>query len=554
MEKSHPIAAVQYAQAVVDGETPAGKFNKLACERFLADLERDDIHFDEVRAQRACNFIETLHHVKGRWAAKKERIKLHRVQSFIICNLFGFLDEDGDRRFTEAYVEKPRKNAKSTLAAGIGLYMLCEDGEHAAEVYSGATSEKQAWEVYGSAHRMAKVNVPLQERYSVEVNARSLIVENTFSKFVPLIGKPGDGANVHCALVDEYHEHLDDSMVDTMRQGIGSRTSPLIFKITTAGDNLNGPCYEHRQFAQSVLEGTAEADHLFVCIFHADEDDDWDSVEALEKANPLLDVSKNRKLTLAELAEARRSARKQGAYRTKHLNEWIGAANAWMNMLAWQRQKRDMDVAEYHGAPAYMAVDLAAKKDAVAICVAVPSADEFKTFSWFFAPEGAAENNDKYRDFAISGDMVLTPGAATDFEAVEEKIVELARFFDVRGLAFDEWQAMYMMQRLANRGLEPIMKRFPQTRQYLSDPMKRVDALIADGKLWHDGNKCMTWMMGNVMSKEYGKDVVVPIKARPNDPRCKIDGPVTLIMAMGMADRGPGPSVDDWLREGPISI
>lgn len=550
MDKSHVAAAKRYAREVVGGTIPGGKYHKLACVRFLKDLTRDDLEFRQDKAQRACNFIETLHHVKGRWAAKKERIKLHPSQSFIVCNLFGFYDLDGTRRFTEAYVEEPRKNAKSTTASGIGLYMLCEDDEHAAEVYSGATTEKQAWEVFGTAHRMAKVNSALRDRYSIQVNAKSLIVEDTFSKFIPLIGKPGDGANVSCAIVDEYHEHEDDSLVDTMRQGIGSRTNPLIFKITTAGDNLGGPCYEHRQFCQTVLEGGAEADHLFCIIFHIDVDDEWDTVAALEKANPLLDIAKNRKLTLAELSEARRSASKQNAYRTKHLNEWVGAKVAWMNMLAWQRQKRAMDPEQYRARPAYLAIDLASKKDVAAVAAVIPDDAGYVGFQWFFAPEGA--ENDKYREFATDGSLTLTDGNATDFSLIEGKVRELAGLFDVQTVAFDSWQAQDMAQRLARDGLR--MVEFPHQVRTMSGPMKSLEALVLSGQFWHDGNKCMTWMMGNVAAKMDAKENIYPNKARPSDPRCKIDGPVATIMAMGVAlAADQGPSIDDWLNN-PVAM
>jgi len=529
MELSHPVAAHQYALSVVAGEIPAGKYHKLACRRFLSDLDRADLEFREKAAQRACLFIEALPHVSGIWRQQKKKLLLEPVQSFIVCNIFGFYDMDGDRRFNEAFLLLPRKNAKSTLAAGIGLYMLCADGEAAPEVYAGATNEAQALKVFGPAREMVRMTPDLKTYYGLETPVKSILKPNEYGVFRPIIGKPGDGDSASCAIADEYHEHPDNHLVEAMRTGMGARQNPLMLIISTAGSNLSGPCYERCSEVQKLLEGAYEDDAVFGIIFHSDEDDQWDTEEALIKANPLWGVSKNIKITLKELVQARRSASLQNAFRTKHLNQWVGSKVAWMNMLAWQRQKRDMRLDDYKGRRAWLSVDLASKKDLAAIGTLIPDGNQYRVFAEFFVPESALEENDTYKQYREH--LTITPGNATDYGFIEERLEQLAVLLDVQEVAFDQWQAQYLAQRMISKGMN--MVEFPHQVRTMSDPMKEVEAMVLDGRLFHDGNPVLTWNMANTVCKSDAKSNVYPTKERPSDDKCKIDGVVALIMAMG---------------------
>lgn len=546
MKLPHSQAALRYAQQVVGGKIPAGKYHKLACKRFLGDLKRKDLVFEEKAAQRACQFIEALPHVSGIWRRQKKKIKLEPVQSFIVCNIFGWFDLDGDRRFNEAFILMPRKNAKSTLAAGIGLYMLCADGEAAPEVYAGASNEAQAFKVFGPAREMVKMTPSLKEYYGLQTPIKSILVPQEYGVFRPIIGKPGDGDSASCAIADEYHEHTDDHLVDAMRTGMGARQNPLMLEISTAGSNLAGPCYEKCQDVQKLLEGVYEDDAIFGIIFHADADDEWDSEAALVKANPLWGVSKNIKNTLKELTQARRSAASQNSFKTKHLNLWVGSKVAWMNMLAWQRQKRKSELEDFAGRRAWLSVDLASKKDLAAIGILIPDGNDFQVFAEFFAPEAAVEENDTYRQHESY--LTVTPGNATDYGFIEERLGELAVLLDVQEVAFDQWQAQYLAQRMLAKGMP--MVEFPHQVKTMSDPMKEVEALVLDKRLFHDGNPVLTWNMGNTVCKADAKENIYPTKERRNDDKCKIDGVVALIMAMGryLITSADG-SLEEWLAE-----
>lgn len=534
-------SALKYANDVTSGDIPAGSYVRLACKRFLDDLKRDDwpYCYDAEKADRAVKFMELMPHTKGKWQAKGMKLSLEPWQRFIECNIFGWVRRDtGLRRFREVYEEVPRKNGKSARVAARGNYLFAADGESASEVYSGATSEKQAYEVYRPAWQMVSKLPGLKTRFSIEQtgnpkNPGTMYVLGDMSKFETIIGNPGDGASPHGAIIDEYHEHDSDRMVDTMQTGMGAREQPLLSIITTAGSNLGGPCYEKRRDVIRILEGQVQDETIFGIIYGIDEDDDWQELSSLIKANPNYGVSVFPEFLQAQLAQAQRSATKQNSFKTKHLNQWVGARAVWMNMLVWQRQKKAFTIEDMAGCPCWMAVDLASKKDVAALTLLFLKEGEYYSKYKFYAPELAAEENEKYQAFATDGHMTLTPGNMTDYEFIEEDILSLAKQVDLQDIAFDDWQSNYLVTRLSNNGLNLID--FNQTVKNMSDPMKEVEAQALNKTLWHDGNPVMTWMMGNVAAKIDAKDNIYPRKENDSDPLCKIDGPVSLIMAMGRA-------------------
>ena len=259
-----------------------------------------------------------------------------------MCCVFGWVRKsNGLRRFRLAYIEVPRKNAKSTLSAGVGLYMLLEDGEPGAEVYAGATSEKQAHEVFSPAVNMAKRADDLAEEYGISIpksrQPTNLAILETNSKFETLIGDPGDGGSPHLAIVDEYHEHKTANLYDTMETGMGAREQPLMWVTTTAGSNLAGPCYLQRQQVIKVLNGTLDNDEIFGIIYTLDDRDDWTDLSAWKKANPNYGVSVNADYLKSRLKIALQNPSKQNAIRCKHLNQWMNARTAWIDMQKWKR-------------------------------------------------------------------------------------------------------------------------------------------------------------------------------------------------------------------------
>lgn len=278
---------IRYAEKVVAGEIIACDLVKLACQRFLDDLkngEKRGVFFSEPRAQHILNFYKFVPHVKGNLAGKP--IELMDWHVFILINIFGFviplvdentgevvLRNDGSgrpvmvRRFRTAYNEVARKNAKSTLSSGVGLYMTGADGEGGAEVYSAATTRDQARIVFDDAKSMVKQAKPTLGRL-FEFNKLAIFQEQTSSRFLPLSSEANnlDGLNIHCAVVDELHAHKTRDVWDVLETATGARLQSLLFAITTAGFNKEGICYEQRDYAIKVLRGQVD-DDTFLPLF-----------------------------------------------------------------------------------------------------------------------------------------------------------------------------------------------------------------------------------------------------------------------------------------------
>lgn len=537
---SYADRAGRYAKDVADGRILACKWTRLACQRYLDDLsaqgEGFEYWFDADAADAVCGFVELMPHVKGEWARPKPgqpapTIELEDWQCFFLSAVFGWKRENGTRRYRKASLYVPRKNAKSTLAAAIGNYMFTADDEPGAEVYSGATTEYQAWEVFGPARLMAKKTEPFTNYFGVDVNAKTMARPGDASRFHPIVGKPGDGASPHCAIVDEYHEHKTAELYDTMLTGMGARQQPLLLVITTAGDSIDGPCYDDFRTCQKILDGTVDNDEHFGLIYTVDEDDAWDSDEALAKANPNMGVSVSAEFLRARRKEAVQNARNQTRYKTKHLNVWVTARDAYYNMHKWNNLT-GFDPAEVVGQPCVMGADLASKVDIAALQWVFFDNErrEVRTFGRYYLPESAllAPSNDHYRAWAEEGHLTITPGDMIDLQRIRDDIIESTGLYQVEAFAYDPHQATLLVSELMDEGVPCVEWR--QTVLTMSEPMKESDALIRAGRLQHDGNPVMTWMMGNVTARVDAKDNVYPRKERPEN---KIDGPVALIMAMG---------------------
>lgn len=550
----HVAAALQYCRDVIDGKEVACRKVRQACERHIRDLESANdpdwlYRFDEAKAEKACKRAELLPHVKGAWARKTPEfpngnpVKLEPWQKFIISSLFGWVKKtNGFRRFRYASIYVPRKNGKSMLAAIIGWLLFAFDDEPGAEVYSGATSEKQAWEVFGPARQMAIIDPRLPEGRGVTINAKSMVRMGDNSKFEPIIGKPGDGASPHGAIIDEYHEHPTSVSYDTMRTGMGARQQPLLLVISTAGDNISGPCRDDWLTVEKILAQVINDDTHFGMIFEMDEDDEWTSEIALRKANPNFDVSVSADFLRDELKKAIRDASAQGIFKTKHLNMWVTAKSAFYNVELWRRNKTDgLNLADYAGKRCFLGVDLASKIDLAGFTAVFPI-DEKRAalFGRYYIPEKTVllPENQHYQKWRLEKRLTVTDGNMTDLTLVRADIIAFCKAHEVKEVAYDPDGATLLVQDLAAEGITCV--EIPQTMQNLSDPMKHIDAMIKSGWLLHDGDPVLEWAFSNVVAQRDRGDRVKPIKEREEN---KIDPAVMTIMAFHRVLNAPPEAV-----------
>ncbi len=516
----------------------------------------DGYIYDVAKAEKACKFIEQMPHTKGKWAAQKKKLILEGWQCFIVCNLFGWVNESGLRRFRKAYLKIPRKNGKSLFAAAIGHYMFSKDGEFGAEVYSGATTEKQAWEVFGPAKLMAQRTEEYTDHFGIEVNAKNMNILENGSKFEPLIGKPGDGASPSCAIADEYHEHQTDDFVETMETGMGARDQPLLIIITTAGNNISGPCYDMESECKKLLSGVFEDDRIFALMFGVDEGDDWTDPEILEKANPNFGVSVGAEFLIAQQKEAVRNASKQNAFKRKHLNQWVGAKTAWMNMESFKKcADTSLKIEDFIGKDCIIPVDLASRIDITAILKVfeeeIEGKKHYTAFSRFYIPEAEAFNvkNHHYQGWMNEGWLTVTDGNEIDFNEIQEDIKNDLEKYNAKEITYDPWRATQLAQGLQSEGANII--EFRNTVANMSPAMYELEAAINSGRFHYDGNPILTWMMSNVVAKIDAKDNIYPRKEKQEN---KIDGVVALIMAIGRAmAHEETMNINDFISD-PISI
>lgn len=542
----------KYMRDVLVGKIPACQEIKWACERHLKDLDNKklDYRFSAYKAHRVCAFISKLPHVKGKWAKQKDNrlIVLQPWQCWIVCMIFGWVHKaTGLRRFTEVYLEICRKNGKSVLAAAIGLYMLVADGEAGAEVYSGATTEKQAWEVFRPARLMMLGTPELIEAAGVDVLAKELSVDGDGSRFETMIGKPGDGASPSCAIIDEYHEHDAPDQVDTMKTGMLAREQPLLLQITTAGYNLAGPCYETRLKCVKVLEGALKEERMFIAIYSIDlpnenqqkKGDEWSDPKVLAKANPNLGVSVDLDFLLAAQRSAVLTISEQTRFKTKHLNVWCAARNAWISLQQWQEAAMpNLKMEQMKGDQCWFIFDLASKLDIAAYIVLfmriIDDLRHYYCFGKYYLPEEQAETPSKnqlmYQKWHKQGILTLTNGATTDFERIRDDIIADALVYDPEEVVYDPFNATHMSQLLMGEGLELV--EFVQKPQNFAVPMDEVQAALKDKRFHHDGNEAMTWMISNVTVRPAKKGLFWPTKEAPES---KIDGPVAMIMGVARA-------------------
>lgn len=527
--------AEKYARDVISGKIVACHWVKQACLRQLDDLANGvpGFQFSVAFASRACVFIEHLRHIKGALAGT--RIILEPWQIFILTTVFGWVDGEKKRRFRHVYIEVPRGNGKSALSSGVALYALAADGEGGAECYTFATTRDQARIVFDTSKAMVNMSPDLAREFGLTKQAHSVTVMKTGSVLMPKSaeGSTLDGLNTHIAVIDELHAHKTRELYDVVVTSLGKRRQPLLWVITTAGFDNAGICYEVRTMVTRVLDRTVIDDAQFGIIYTIDPDDDWRTEAALKKANPNWGVS----VMPAEVMRLQRTAMElpssQNNFKTKHLDVWCSASAAWMDSSAWAAcEDTGLDLADFEGCPCWIGLDLAAKNDITAKVRLFPYKDGFAVFAEYYLPKISIEKatNSQYSGWEIEGRLTATDGAMTDMKVVEEGLREDLSRFDVQAIGFDPWNALSLSTSLANDGAP--MVEYRNTVEKFSDPMKRVEAMVQGGKLWHGDDPVMRWMMGNVVARRDAKDNIFPRKERYEN---KIDGVVALIMAVGLA-------------------
>ena len=546
----------QYVDDVLSGKQPACKWVKLACERHLRDLETGHergIHFDERAAQVVIAFFALLKHSKGEWAGRP--VILEPWQQFFIGSLFGWKRTDGTRRFRTGILEVARKNGKTTVAAGVGLYMLLADGEPGAEIYSAATKRDQARLSHSEATRMAKSSP--QIRREVRIFKDNIHIPDTASKFEPLGADSDtmDGLNVDCALVDEIHAHKTRDTWDLLETATGARRQPLMFGISTSGFDRQSLFFAQHEYTEKILTGVIEDDSWLGLIYTIDEGDDWQDESTWIKANPNLGISKKWDDMRRKALRAKEMPSAQNAFQRLELDIWTHAETKWVNLEHWKACGGAVDADGLRGRICYGGLDLSSTTDITAFVLVFPpqaEGDATRVLCRFFIPEDAMHERIRrdrvpYDVWVRQGFITATPGNVVDYDYVLQQIDDDREAYDVQQIAFDRWGAAHIQTQLMDRGGEDFLVQFGQGFASMSAPMKELEKLILGHGLAHGNNPVLTWMADNLVAREDPAGNIKPDKEKSTE---KIDGIVALIMALDRATRHETPAVSVYEERG----
>lgn len=522
-----------YAEQVRSGAILVCEYVRLAVERYYADLDRaldEGRYFDKKAAMRAIHFIEKLKHTKGEWAG--QRFRLEPWQQFVLWNIFGWKNADGTRRFRYAYIEIARKNGKTALSAGIGLYMLFADGESRPEVYSAATVKDQAKICFSDAVEIVKAT-DLKNYLTPYRN--SIVYELKGGTMKPLSSDYGthDGLNPSCGIIDEFHAHKDSGMFDVIKSAFGARRQPLMFVITTAGFNKSGACYAYRENVIKVLRGVNEDDSLFGIIYTLDDKSEWDDPKMWIKANPNLGVSLSADYLADQVKDAKNRPEAVRNVMTKNVDLWVDAERTWILDDAWQKCIGTTAPADLKGCACWGGLDLSNVSDITAYVLLFHENDRFQLLPHFWIPEEKMrekirKENINYDKWVAEGYVTVTPGNVIDYDFVKADILRIVADYDLRTSAYDRWNSSQTIIDLQNEGME--CNPFGQGYGSMSAPTKEFEKLVLTGKIEHFGNPVLRWMLASTLVKTDPAGNIKPDKGKSTQ---KIDGIVAAIMALG---------------------
>lgn len=544
-----------YIEGVANGTIVTSEFVRLTIKRHLEDLEnahKRGFSFSEKKGLRVINFFHTfLHHSKGEWAGK--RFILSPWQQAFLWILFGWVHADtGFRRFRFAYNELARGAGKSTLAAGVALYLMIADGEGGAELYSAATKKDQARLVHSEAMRMVKKSPFL--RKNITSFRDSLSILRSASKFIPLASDEDslDGLNPHAIIADEVHAWKQRHLWDVLITALGKRRQPMMFAITTAGFDRNSVCYEQHVHSEKVLKGLIQDDTWFAWIAALDEGDDPADERNWIKANPGLgDTVKIEELRTA-YNKAKENPGALNAFLRLRLNVWTNSSFGWMPMDKWDECSTEVDIEELLGRPCFGGLDLSTVDDFSAFVLVFPARGDdnlWRVYPRLYLPkETVVEKTKKeripYDAWAKSGHIILTPGASIDFDFIRKDINTLADKYDIREIGYDRYQAHQIITQLAAEdGIEMVP--IAQGALSLNAPTNAVMTKVLDKELAHGGHPVMRWMVSNAVAVEDSNSNIKLDKQKSNK---KIDGIAAMIDGFARAIATPLEKVKKYFK------
>ncbi|HFR3425865.1 TPA: terminase large subunit [Streptococcus suis] len=493
-------------------------------------------HYDKAKADRAVTFINNLSHTKGKWAGK--RFDLLPWQEQIVRDLFGIVKEDGNRQFLTAYIEIPKKNGKSELAAAIALYLLYADNEASAEVYGAACDRNQASIVFDVAKQMVQMSRPLEKRSKIMGATKRIVNYSNAGFYQVLSAETGTkhGLNVSGLVFDEIHAQPNRHLYDVLTKGSGdAREQPLFFIITTAGTDRNSICYELHTKALDILNGRKKDTSFYPVVYGLSDEDDWNDEENWRRANPSLGHTIGIDRVREAYQQALDNPAEENVFKQLRLNMWTSSSVAWIPEHVYAKGNDPIQYDSLKGRSCYAGLDLSSTSDITTFVLVFPPRFEEENYivlPFFWLPEDTLElrcrrDHVLYDVWECQGYIKTTEGNVVHYGFIEKFIEDLSEIYHIKEIAYDRWNATQMVQNLEGMGL--TMVPFGQGYKDMSPPSKELYKLMMEGKIQHGGHPVLKWMGQNVVMRQDPAGNIKPDKEKSVE---KIDGIVALIMGL----------------------
>jgi len=561
----------RYLKEVTEGKIIIGESERLMVERHFKDLEKSldptyPYKFERSLANKAITVSRNFRYWEGILAG--EHFDPHPFQEFIIGSLFGWIKKENEynkpiRRFRKGYLQVAKKNAKTFLDAVISLICWLIDNEQGGQYYYAATTREQAGICFTCTKeivlKLRQDSPPFSE--TTKTQAHTIYNVSMAATMRAISSEAGniEGKGAHCAIIDEYHLHRTTEVLDNMESGMVGRPQPLMMVTTTAGFNLQYPCFKFYKQCKRILEEKANNERLFVAIFEPDKGDSHHNKELWSKSNPL---ARNYAVLQEGINEQYNKSILGGGteevdFRTKHFNQWVGSYTTWIPNDTWNASRKDYTLDDLKEFECIGSLDLSSVRDLTCYYLTFRTPDH-KYYSWpyFFVPSAkvsihGTEDGVNYYDWVQDKHLIRTPGNSIDYEFVEKVIDESIEKFNIKAIEYDPYNAHQFIPKLEAKGY-PVQK-FGQGITNMSSPTKLSEKIIIDGDYYHNSNPVMDWMIENV-ELYIDANANCKIVKTANKEAKKVDGPICLVMGIGGFDMLPEVKESNYKKRGFASL
>lgn len=496
-------------------------------------------YFDRKAADRVVKFIETFcTHVNGDFQGQPIKVLPYWKQ--FIHETFGWKKPNGKRKIRESYCEIARKNAKSTIIAGIGLYMLCADGEAGGEVYVAAGDREQARILFDIAKQMIDQSPRLSKVLKCYKNVILHEASNSIFKVLSAESYTKHGFNASCVIMDELHVQPNRKLFDVLATSTGARSQPLVISITTAGIKNTFAEAKH-DYAVKHINGTIKDPSFYGKIYAAHPDDDPFAVKTWRKANPGYGITVTREYFEQQATKAKNEPSFFNTFLQLHLGIWVGNFEAWIPEKEYMKcDLGAVSLDDLADRQAYGGLDLASVRDLSSLSLYYPPIREGKKlvqpgviYKWYWCPEDtiyqrSQKENIHFEEWVKEDYIIATPGNVQDYAYLKSDILHICEQHDVHSIAFDRWNSSQLVIELLEEGVD--MEQMGQGFGSMSTPTKTLEKLIMKREVNHQGNPVSRWQYQNVVLEKNPTGDIKPNKKRSKD---KIDGVVSDVMAVG---------------------